>query len=161
MLLTELLSLVGSCPCFWCNCPLQSIFHPMAAYCCVWLATDNTSAQIQYIQQHVYVMKIKLLTPWQSLLTRLYHRWLCLPTCCVYWNLVGIKFGDFGQNAIFLTLASFKCGVLRPWPPNVTSPLRCKPSLMVDRVPVVCDFKLREGFVHAIFVSTPSHPCPL
>jgi len=50
----------------------------------------------------------------------------------------------------FFTLVSFKCDVLGPRPPNVTSPLQCKPSLVVDRIPVVCDFKLREGFVHAI-----------
>jgi len=32
---------------------------------------------------------------------------------------------------------------------------------MADRVLVACDFKLTEGLGQAIFVSTPSHPCPL
>ena len=34
---------------------------------------------------------------------------------------------------------------LGPRPPNVTSLLWCKPSLVVDQVLVACNFKLREG----------------
>ena len=38
----------------------------------------------------------------------------------------------FSQNAIFFNLASFKFGDSRPWPPNLASPLWCKPSLVVQ-----------------------------
>ena len=64
-------------------------------------------------------------------------------------NLAGIIFGDFGQNAIFFNLVSFKFGNSRPRPPNVMSPSRCKPSVVVDQVPVSCDFKLRENLSSA------------
>ena len=59
--------------------------------------------------------------------------------------LVGIRFGDFGQKCHILNLARFKIGNLVSQCPNVTSPLWCKPSLVVDCVPVACDLKLREG----------------
>jgi len=37
---------------------------------------------------------------------------------CIAGNLVGIKFGDFGQNAVFFNLVSFKFGNLVPQPKN-------------------------------------------
>ena len=40
-------------------------------------------------------------------------------------NSAGVKFGDFGKKSYYFT-----------WP------LRCKPSLVVDQVPVTCEFKL-------------------
>ena len=48
--------------------------------------------------------------------------------------------------AIFFNLASFKFEDLEPWPLNVTSPQRHKPSLrwLIESL-VACDFKLREG----------------
>ena len=61
-----------------------------------------------------------------------------------------IKFGNFGQNAISFNLVSFKFGDLGPQPPNVTSLLQCKPSLVIDRVPVACNFKLTEGLCWAV-----------
>ena len=45
---------------------------------------------------------------------------------------------------LLIILASFKFSNPRPRPPNVTSPLWCKPSLVADSVLVGCNFKLRE-----------------
>jgi len=64
---------------------------------------------------------------------------------------VGTKFNDFGQNGIFfLILASINLAIRDLYPPNVTSPLRCKPSLMVDQVPIAYDFKTFGDFFHGL-----------
>ena len=75
---------------------------------------------------------------------------------------MSVKFGDFSQNATFFNLTSFKFGDSGSQPPNVKSLLQytCKPSFIVDQVLLACNLKLREGLGRAIFISTPSHPCP-
>ena len=78
-------------------------------------------------------------------------------------NLVGIKFGDFSQNIIFINQASFKFGDSGPQPLNVTSPLWWKQSLWwLIESPVVCDFKLREDLAWpGRYRWGTSHSCPL
>ena len=41
-------------------------------------------------------------------------------------NLAGIKFDDFGQNAVFLDLVNFKYGNSVPQPKKMISSLQCK-----------------------------------